>query len=556
MTFTNLLSKSAKLTLATLMAVSSLLVITITPAFAAVKTWTGTAGDNKFSTANNWNGNAVPQNGDSLTFSNASLVADKILTNDMTGLSLVGLSFTGTSNNNSFKITGNPLTVSGTISAVNVSVAKGGTIDTDLILSGDITLSGNLYLGNDSTQRTITTQGHGIMIGSGDYCTVTVASALSGSGSLTANGYAMFGTASPNYTGGVTINNNGGITYATTSVVGQTSLITVNNGGYVYLGLDGADRTMNTPLKLAGPDALMVTVKKASNHCGGASEAPPQKKTLTLAGSLELTGDAKYYGYYADLKITGTYTSNGHSFSIVTSSTGNISLPDGQVVAPVVENISKDQNLPNESVEASTNTVVNVSGIYGGASVSDRGTIKGTGTVKSLSVDQGGTVAPGNSPGKLTVLESLTLSAGATYEVELQNKDNYDQLQVGTTVDITGAKLDLKLFEGYKINKGDKFTVINKTGAGTITGTFAGLAEGATIAIGTASFSISYVGGDGNDVVLTALTDAAAPATPKTGFAFIQNNPIITLGIVALAAGFILILARKQAAPVRSSRKK
>ena len=48
--------------------------------------------------------------------------------------------------------------------------------------------------------------------------------------------------------------------------------------------------------------------------------------------------------------------------------------------------------------------------------------------------------------------------------------------------------------------------------ADAVSGTFAGLAEGASFAHGSSSYSISYVGGDGNDVVLTALYDAAAVA--------------------------------------------
>ena len=50
---------------------------------------------------------------------------------------------------------------------------------------------------------------------------------------------------------------------------------------------------------------------------------------------------------------------------------------------------------------------------------------------------------------------------------------------------------------------GDTFTIINNDGSDAVTGTFDGLAQGATITDGNVTFTISYTGGNGNDVVLT-----------------------------------------------------
>ncbi len=44
-----------------------------------------------------------------------------------------------------------------------------------------------------------------------------------------------------------------------------------------------------------------------------------------------------------------------------------------------------------------------------------------------------------------------------------------------------------------------------------VTGTFAGAAEGGIVSAGGASFKVSYVAGDGNDVSITATSDVAAP---------------------------------------------
>src|SRR5262249_47014075 len=53
---------------------------------------------------------------------------------------------------------------------------------------------------------------------------------------------------------------------------------------------------------------------------------------------------------------------------------------------------------------------------------------------------------------------------------------------------------------------GTQFILINNDGVDPVSGTFAGLPEGGTVFVGGAPFTISYVGGDGNDVVLTSVT--------------------------------------------------
>src|SRR5262249_40018087 len=50
---------------------------------------------------------------------------------------------------------------------------------------------------------------------------------------------------------------------------------------------------------------------------------------------------------------------------------------------------------------------------------------------------------------------------------------------------------------------GSSFVIVNNHSSDPISGTFAGLAEGATFTASGASFLITYQGGDGNDVVVT-----------------------------------------------------
>src|SRR5207249_2319914 len=97
-----------------------------------------------------------------------------------------------------------------------------------------------------------------------------------------------------------------------------------------------------------------------------------------------------------------------------------------------------------------------------------------------------------------------------TFVVELNGTNagtGYDQLNVTGAVNLASCALNISL--GYAPASGDKFTIINNDGADAITGTFAGLPEGATTNIGSVAIIITYAGGSGNDVVLTALPFAS-----------------------------------------------
>ena len=67
--------------------------------------------------------------------------------------------------------------------------------------------------------------------------------------------------------------------------------------------------------------------------------------------------------------------------------------------------------------------------------------------------------------------------------------------------------------------------------------------EGATFTINDVVMEITYVGGDGNDVVLSVVS---VPTTPATGFANIAKNPFIALGVSALSAIAIVLIVKKR----------
>jgi uncharacterized delta-60 repeat protein len=78
---------------------------------------------------------------------------------------------------------------------------------------------------------------------------------------------------------------------------------------------------------------------------------------------------------------------------------------------------------------------------------------------------------------------------------------------------------------GFTPTPGTQLMVVNNTGAGAVLGTFTGLPEGAILSAdfggSTYYFQISYVGGDGNDIVLTA---HAPPTTAEFRFGTSANG--------------------------------
>ncbi len=78
----------------------------------------------------------------------------------------------------------------------------------------------------------------------------------------------------------------------------------------------------------------------------------------------------------------------------------------------------------------------------------------------------------------------------------------YDQVEVDGNVSLAG-ELNVSFTNGFTSTAGQAFTIIKNDSSNPVSGTFAGLAEGAFITVGGRQFQISYTGGDGNDVTLT-----------------------------------------------------
>ncbi|QDU49563.1 golvesin C-terminal-like domain-containing protein [Gimesia panareensis] len=162
------------------------------------------------------------------------------------------------------------------------------------------------------------------------------------------------------------------------------------------------------------------------------------------------------------------------------------------------------------------------------AAVTPGGTVKiSSGTYNenvnttATGIDKSVTLAPGNSPGQVIINGDLILNADDTLDIEVNGAtagSGFDQFVVSGTVDLGGAALNL--IDGYDPVDGDVFTLIQNDGANPVTGTFPGLPEGYefTDFLGSGlSAYITYVGGNGNDVVIHMVDSTPEVDLPVDG---------------------------------------
>ena len=124
-------------------------------------------------------------------------------------------------------------------------------------------------------------------------------------------------------------------------------------------------------------------------------------------------------------------------------------------------------------------TAIDAGTTLGGAVALQGGTLKGTGTASGSVTNVGGTVAPGASPGKLSIGGNYTQSAG-TLQAEIAGTGQgttYDWLAVTGTVTINGGTLAVVADPAFDPSATDTFDLVTSdatvTGAGfsNVTGT-------------------------------------------------------------------------------------
>ncbi len=133
-------------------------------------------------------------------------------------------------------------------------------------------------------------------------------------------------------------------------------------------------------------------------------------------------------------------------------------------------------------------------------------------------LNQGGALVPGGFvTGTTQIYGNWTQQAADYVHFDLESLAAFDQGIVNGQVNVGGTIGFSTNLNAQPVN-GDTFTLIDNDGADPINGTFIGYPEGSTVSAThagqTYNFTLSYVGGDGNDMVLIAcLADGSGDGT-------------------------------------------
>lgn len=302
-------------------------------------------------------------------------------------------------------------------------------------------------------------------------------------GTFTANAVQMGvagGTSSGNINSSFTV---GGPT-ADSTATGVVNLA----GNLLLAAATGGSATPTSALILNGGSVNVNTVGSASNGIFDTSTgAGASTTTLTLAGGrLNLNGGS----------IGGTTGTGRRNIGTLNFHSGTLSN---------VASINGSDGLTKTT--AGTLTLSGTHG-YTGATQVNAGTVVLSGSLAGpVIVNTGGTLAPRGLP-----LSSgdLNLNPGGTYRTLVNGPTagtQYDQLTAGASVTLNGS---LDLVPGPGLAPGTSFTILNKTSSGAISGAFAGRPEGSAFVEDGYTWIISYLGGDGNDVIVTLATPVQA----------------------------------------------
>ncbi len=165
-------------------------------------------------------------------------------------------------------------------------------------------------------------------------------------------------------------------------------------------------------------------------------------------------------------------------------------------------------------------------------------TLGGTGTIASAveMIMAFGAISPGqDSATGLLSTGSISFGSGSSFAVKLNGTNagtQYDQLSVDGDVSlVSGIGTFLSTSLSFAPARGTQFPIIKNNGGNPISGAFFLQPEGSTFVDNSTTFQISYVGGDGNDVVLTVISPwvPTALAVDAGGNGVLEADELATL---------------------------
>ncbi|MGB7345432.1 MAG: hypothetical protein WBD20_14555, partial [Pirellulaceae bacterium] len=492
--------------------------------------WDGGAATLSWSDAANWSGDTIPAFGADVFINAAAgeiisadaatiLVATLTSTNSIdvdsgTFITTGTVDITGDLRIGSATISGGTWNVSGDVSLTAATTVAQANID-GLTLNKDIPIDTNQRLRLLASP----TLGNLNFVGDNSYLTMNPGDTINANINVTSGGNTFFN-----------MNGAGNLTLP----VGQS--ITVSSG---ELHLNGTGGFTSDGSITASDSGRILFINTATINGSIAAEQtlvssiefsvlPTNVSGGTLTGGNWITRNKGRFIFPAGGAVNTISADVGLQSPIAVAESLGFESPQDTDAFAALGTINANSSLTIGPAHSRTTSValaiagkLHVDGTFTGTNifVAADGTLSGSGTANApVTAQSFGTISPGDpnasSVGTLTV-ERLELQNFATLNIELGGAGGpgnagvtYDQVDVNGTVHLFGSLETFLIANVPTI--GEQYTIIDNDGAEAVSGTFDGLAEGATISAGPASFTISYVGGDGNDVTLTALSSTTA----------------------------------------------
>ena len=280
---------------------------------------------------------------------------------------------------------------------------------------------------------------------------------------LTKTGTGTWTLSGANTYAGATTVTAGTLKLAHNSALGTTAAGTTVSTG-AKLQLEGTNLNIPEPLTL-GTGTTGVTIENLSG-------------TNTLSGTITRNGALYFLSNAGKLTISSPIGDTSNTVNLQGDG-------DGEMTGAITVAFA---------VTKSGNGTWKLSGpsTYTTATTISGGRLILTGSLTSPVTATTGTLAPQGTPAT-----TGSLSINSTGRLEVRPGDT---LTVGGTVTLGG---DLDVIAPPGLATGTSYTILNKTSAGAVTGTFAGKPQGSTFTASGYTWQITYLGGDGNDVAVT-----------------------------------------------------
>ena len=181
------------------------------------------------------------------------------------------------------------------------------------------------------------------------------------------------------------------------------------------------------------------------------------------------------------------------------------------------------------TITAGTASLVDVNG-----DLTNDGLLQGDGEIEATTIVSGGTIAPGTSPGSLTLDANVQLLDSSLLDFEVGGTTpgtEFDVLNITGTLALDGD-LSVSLINGFTPDNSDTFEIVD---SGSLSGSFDNVMNGGTLLTdsGSGSFVVNYGSGSAFDPDSVVLSDFVIIPEPAT--------------LALLAAGLPLVLRRRRA---------